>query len=222
MIANSGAFCFSLFLVIVLLFPEEICAHPEYGQETGKTCMHCHFSPTGGGALNEAGKNYTPAKKLDSGSSGTTTSGGDSSSATTGQNSVQRMQIKPRKNPAKSADKDLKRLTEIERAEIINRKKLARRTWKATVLKGKKYFYEPGILGSGVQRCADCHTSSKLAGKVGDFPRWDEALSEVITFDRKMRYCIFKRMNGKPLAAEDPVTVSLASFFKEVSRGKGK
>ena len=110
-------------------------------------------------------------------------------------------------------------LTKIDRFAIIQRQMMGRKTYRNASLKGRQLFNEPGLLGSGVQSCVDCHQSGKLLQKIKNYPQWDEKLSEVITFDRKLRYCIYKKMKGKPLSTETPVTVALTVYLNEVRKG---
>ena len=211
---------FILVLVILSLTPSFLLAMSEYGASTGRSCRFCHYSPAGGGELNGVGRGYlTNGLKLLPGTadnSSSHVSKGNSSASSSSSSTV--MSRKDAQKKAREADR-ARRFTEIERSVLIQRQLTARKIYRNATLKGRKLFHEPGILGAGIQSCADCHKTKDLALKIKSYPKWDENLSEVITFDRKLRYCIYKKMKGKPLSPETSVTVALTVYLNEVKKG---
>ena len=219
----------SLIIVIfsiggLLFFPVVAGARPEYGMKVGKPCMYCHFSPTGGGALNPRGRAYSPetGSGIQAGDS-LGTGNSDIPETPSGEGTTRMVISTPKTQTGEDVStREARRLSELERTELILKREAARKTYSTVVARGRKLFHEPGLLGSGVEACADCHKSSSLASSMLSYPKWDEKLSAVITSDRKIRYCIFRKMRGKPLGSESSVTVSLATYLKEVRRGKVK
>jgi hypothetical protein len=207
------------FIMILSVFSGSLYAKPEYGVETGKSCLFCHFSPSGGGELNGQGMNYQ-TKRLNSSANGGVIDVEAPEQTKRGGDAFLNKNIEAEES-ATEVDR-ARRMTEIERSAMVLRQLKARATYRNAILKGRKLFHEPGILGAGIQSCKDCHKASDLSDLVTTYPKWDEDLSEVITFDRKLRHCIYVKMKGKPLSAETPVTVALTVYLNEVKKGSVK
>ena len=233
-------------VIFGLILPSIVCAFPDHGVNTGKPCMYCHFSPSGGGQLTDDGRAFKAnglklpdsgkgdsAAKNSSGSNGGSTlgsgssasgdrSGSGSGSNTGGQGGIVYSGSGQANDKEKHKSEKAARMTAIERKALIMRKENARKVYVNAIKKGYHLFHEPGVLGAGIQSCADCHKSSDLSLKLASYPRWNEELSSVITFDRKLRHCIFKKMNGRPLPPESSSTIALKVYLKEVKKGTVK